>query len=195
MNKSNATDKIHANSPNAKKYMMYTVVFVMIAVVLLGFLTEWTFSGLNPIEGKRCHPQDDEKSPHSDVYVYDKNEDCENIISCDKNWQPNSGGTKCERRECFPQPSEYIEGGKFTFDINGKCSLEKCESDSMLVDGKCVSKVCNPISEYNVEHAKKYMLDETGSCTLVSKCKEGWQPSGNQKSCKLTTKCDDDARE
>lgn len=103
------------------------MLIVIGGIVLWGFLTDWTFSGLLPRKGAKCTPEDDAKDAHGKQYVYDEDKKCTVIQTCEDNWQPNSSNTACissssggEIKACDPTTTDYdsVQDGKCLNDNN-----------------------------------------------------------------------------
>jgi hypothetical protein len=119
------------------KEMMPLIILLVVGggIVLWGFLTDWTFSGLLPRKGAKCTP--DEKDENAKQYVYDENNECTVIKTCKTGWKPDpdTSNTACkyssDGTECTPTGTP-VTNGKYTFDDEGDCNLTSCKNNFKL---------------------------------------------------------------
>lgn len=108
--------------------MMPLIILLIVAggIVTWGFLTEWTFSGLIPIEGAKCSVDDDDKAANAKKYVYDEDGECTVIESCKTGWEPNSSNTACISSSSGDTCTGTDDKGVYKYNTSGVCTLDRC---------------------------------------------------------------------
>jgi hypothetical protein len=108
--------------------MIPLIILLIVAggIVTWGFLTEWTFSGLIPIEGAKCSVDDDDKAANAKKYVYDEDGECTVIESCKTGWEPNSSNTACISSSSGDTCTGTDDKGVYKYNTSGVCTLDRC---------------------------------------------------------------------
>jgi hypothetical protein len=114
--------------------MSITIIILLVVVggiVLWGFLTDWTFSGLIPREGARCTPGEDEKDENAEEYIYDADKKCLIVNKCKEGWEPDSSNSACISTLSGEECDGADENGTYKYDTNGECvlSIRKKKTD------------------------------------------------------------------
>ena len=117
-----------------------SLLVVVGGIVLWGFLTDWTFSGLLPREGARCTPGKDEKVENAEEYIYDADKKCLVVNKCKEGWEPNYSNTACisELSGDTCTASNPDQKGVYRYDTSGVCVLDSCVAGYMPSGNECV---------------------------------------------------------
>jgi hypothetical protein len=117
-----------------------TIILLVVigGIVLWGFLTDWTFSGLLPREGARCTPGKDEKVENAKEYVYDEDKECLVVNKCKEGWEPNDSNTACISELTGDTCTGLVENGVYRYDTSGVCVFDSCDAGHMRTGNECV---------------------------------------------------------
>ena len=125
-----------------------TIILLVVVggIVLWGFMTDWTFSGLLPREGARCTPDEDSKDENAKEYVYDEDKECLVVNKCKKGWEPNYSNTACISTLPGNPCTGPVENGVYKYDTNSVCVLDTCK-DGYIRNGE----LCRSCTAEDVE--------------------------------------------
>ena len=157
------------------------VIIIMLllvgGIVLWGALTDWTFSGLLPREGAKCTPGDDEKAENAKQYVYDEDNECTVIQSCETNWKPNDSNTACISASTgeICTVSNPVPEGVYTYNTRGVCTMGSCITGYQKSGTGCISTLTGDPCDGSDQNAV-YKYDTDGECVFDS-CKQGYEDS------------------
>lgn len=157
--------------------VMIVMLLLVGGIVLWGALTDWTFSGLLPREGARCTPGDDEKVENAKQYVYDEDNECTVIQSCETNWKPNDSNTACISSSTGEpcEVSNPVSKGVYTYNTRGVCTMGSCITGYQKSGTGCISTLTGEPCDGPDENAL-YKHDTDGECVFDS-CIEGYEDS------------------
>jgi len=127
-----------------------TIILLVVigGIVLWGFLTDWTFSGLLPREGARCTPDKNEKDENAKEYVYDTNGVCV-LDSCAAEYMPLGNDCVLEPTISDKQTASNMYHGVYYLDRHDvSCDsgalnqfVLKPDSGDVYYDYKCVENI------------------------------------------------------
>ena len=159
----------------SKAAPLIIIMLLVGGIVLWGALTDWTFSGLLPREGARCTPGEDEKVENAKEYVYDGDEECTVIQSCETNWKPNSSNTACISTLSGNPCTGAVEKGVYKYNTNGVCVLDSCVTGWQKSGTGCISTLTGDPCDGSDQNAV-YKYDDSGVCVFDS-CVPGYEES------------------
>jgi len=140
------------------------LIIIMLLVggmVLWGFLTDWTFSGLLPREGARCTPDEDSKDENAEEYIYDADKKCLVVNKCKEGWEPNDSNTACisESTGDTCTVSNPDQKGVYKYDTSGVCVLDSCVAGHMPSGNECVRLTISDKQTDHNEYSGNLSLD------------------------------------
>jgi hypothetical protein len=122
--------------------MIPLIILMVVAggIFIWGFSTDWTFSGLLPREGAKCTP--DEKAANSKQYVYDEDNECTFIQTCETGWKPNNSNTACVYSSDGKECTGTDDNGNYEYNSSGVCTLISCDTGYTISGTTCVENIC-----------------------------------------------------